>query len=177
MTAFTRRRASAAAVVLLLVGGVVWCAQAIRKAERPSGNDLVSYLASSTALYSGSDPYNTGSQFPYIYPLLLATLIRPLAELPPRTVAVLWFMLSSVCLLYVVNAAARCPGRARTFGVLALAGVVAVFGDVIQNELLNGQVNLLVLALVVASVRLANRPHAAPALLGAAIALKSQAHS
>ncbi len=32
--------------------------------------------------------------------------------------------------------------------------------------------NLLVLALVVASVRLANRPHAAPALLGAAIALK-----
>ena len=91
---------------------VVWCAQAIRKAERPSGNDLVSYLASSTALYSGSDPYNTGSQFPYIYPLLLATLIRPLAELPPRTVAVLWFMLSSACLLSVVNAAARCPGRA-----------------------------------------------------------------
>ncbi len=133
MTAFTRRRASAAAVVLLLVGGVVWCAQAIRKAERPSGDDLVSYLASSTALYSGSDPYNTGSQFPYIYPLLLATLIRPLAELPPRTVAVLWFMLSSACLLYVVNAAARCPGRARTFGVLALAGVVAVFGDVIHR--------------------------------------------
>jgi alpha-1,2-mannosyltransferase len=51
--------------------------------------------------------------------------------------------------------------------------VVAVFGDVLQNEFLNGQVNLIVLALAAAAIHVGGRhPRLAGPLLGAAIALK-----
>ncbi len=166
-------RATFVAVALLAALAVIWCGQTIRKAERSSGNDLVGYLAASKALYAQQDPYHLPDRFPYIYPLFLATVIRPLASLPVRAASVAWFVLQWACLIYVLRAARLRFGRHEVSGAAAIVILVAIFGDVLQIEFLNGQVNLIVLCLVVASVALAEaRPSIAPALLGAAIAIK-----
>lgn len=166
-------RANFVALALLIAIAVVWCAQSVDKAERSTGNDLVGYLDASRALYAKQDPYRIADRFPYIYPLFLATIVRPLTWLPVRTASVLWYVLQWGCLLYVLHSARlRIRGR-ELAGVSAIAIVVAVFGDVLQIEFLNGQVNLIVVALVVASVWLADRRTVvAPALLGAAMAIK-----
>ena len=166
-------RATVLAFVLLVAVGVVWCGQTVRKAERSTGNDLVGYLAASEALYTAQDPYHLPDRFPYIYPLFLATLLRPLSLVDVRTATVVWFALECACLVFILRRARLRVGRLDVSGVVAAACVVAVFGDVLQLEFLNGQVNLVVVALIVASVQFADRrPHLAPALLGAAIAIK-----
>ena len=166
-------RATIVAVALLAALAVIWCGQTIRKAERSTGNDLVGYLAASKALYAQQDPYHLPDRFPYIYPLFLATVIRPLASLPVRAASVAWFALQWACLIYVLRAARLRFGPREVTGAVAILILVAIFGDVLQIEFLNGQVNLIVLCLVVASVALAEaRPSIAPALLGAAIAIK-----
>lgn len=166
-------RATIVALALLAAVAVIWCGQTIRKAERSTGNDLVGYLAASEALYAQQDPYRLPDRFPYIYPLFLATIVRPLAALPLRAASVLWFALECACLAFVLRFARLRFGDRELTGAVAIVFLVAVFGDVLQLELLNGQVNLLVLCLVVASVHIADsRPRIAPALLGAAIAIK-----
>ena len=82
-------------------GRRVWCGQAVRKAERSTGNDLIGYLAASEALYAQEDPYHLPGQFPYIYPLFLATVVRPLASLSARSATIAWFALQWLCLLYI----------------------------------------------------------------------------
>ena len=166
-------RATLVAVALLAALAVIWCGQTIRKAERSTGNDLVGYLAASKALYAQQDPYHLPDRFPYIYPLFLATVIRPLASLPVRAASVAWFVLQWACLMYVLRAARLRFGRREVTGAVAIMILVAIFGDALQIEFLNGQVNLIVVCLIVASVALADaRPSIAPALLGAAIAIK-----
>jgi hypothetical protein len=159
------------AAVLLLAAALVWGAQTVRKAERAGGNDLSGYLAASHALYSGGDPYHLPGPFPYIYPLFLATVIKPLAAVPLRAASVIWFVLQAACLVFVLGGARLRLRRVALTGAAAMAVLVAIFGDVLQIELLNGQVNLIVVALVVAAV-LANAAVVAGLLLGAAIALK-----
>lgn len=158
---------------LLLTVAAIWCAQAIGKAERRSGNDLVGYLEASRALYAGADPYHLPDRFPYIYPLFLAAVIRPLAAVPLPLATIVWFAFQSACLWYVLRTAGSHAGVHDADRAAAAAAIVAVFGDVLQNEFLNGQVNLIVLALSVAAIHLTDRkPHVASALLGAAIAVK-----
>ena len=169
------------AAVLLLVFALVWCSQAVRKAERRTGNDLVGYLEASRALYAGGDPYHLPDRFPYIYPLFLAAILRPLAALPVRVASVMWFAIQALCLWCVVRIVAASLARDapvpewpthRGLPVLA-AVVIAVFGDVLQNEFLNGQVNVIVLAFALGAIASISRhPHLAALSLGCAIALK-----
>jgi hypothetical protein len=173
MSAARQRTVRAALILLFIAAGVVWCSQAIRKAERRYGNDLTGYLAASRALYAGADPYHLPDRFPYIYPLFLAAVIRPLASVPAPVASVFWFVLQSACLWYVIRTAGAHAGLPGTDRLIAAAAIVAVFGDVLQNEFLNGQVNLIVLALAVAAVHLTERkPRIAAALLGIAVAVK-----
>jgi hypothetical protein len=163
----------AALIVLFVAAAIIWCSQAIRKAERQYGNDLTGYLAASRALYAGADPYHLPDRFPYIYPLFLAAVIRPLASVPTPVATVLWFALQSACLWYVIRRAGTHARVADADRVVVAAAIVAVFGDVLQNEFLNGQVNIIVLALAVAAVHLAERrPRVAAALLAVAVAVK-----
>jgi alpha-1,2-mannosyltransferase len=162
-----------AVLVLITAAASVWCLQAVRKAERRSGNDLVGYLEASRALYAGGDPYHLPDRFPYIYPLFLAAAVRPLASFPVPVASVTWFALQAGCLWYVLRTAGMHAGIDKADRVVAAAVIVAVFGDVVQSEFLNGQVNVIVLALAVAAIHLTNtRPWTAALLLGAAIAVK-----
>jgi alpha-1,2-mannosyltransferase len=161
------------AILLLAAAATVWSVQAVRKAERSTGNDLVGYLAASEALYGGADPYRVPDRFPYIYPLCLAAAIYPLSALSVPAASVIWSLIQLACLACILRSGRLARGLPLgEFAILA-ALLVAVFGDVLQNEFANGQVNLLVLALALAGVRLELRsPYLGPLLLGAAIAVK-----
>ena len=161
------------AILLLAAAATVWSAQAVRKAERSTGNDLVGYLAASEALYGGADPYRVPDRFPYIYPLFFAAAIYPLSALSVPAASVIWSLIQLACLAYILRSGRLARGLPLgEFAILA-ALLVAVFGDVLQNELANGQVNLVVLALALGGVRLETRwPYLGPLLLGAAIAVK-----
>jgi alpha-1,2-mannosyltransferase len=167
-------RGGAVLAILLLAGAAtVWCVQGVRKAERSTGNDLVGYLAASEALYGGADPYRVPDGFPYIYPLFLAAAIYPLSAVSVPAASVTWFLIQLTCLAYILRTGRLARGLPLGEFAILTAIVVAVFGDVLQSEFANGQVNLLVLALALAGVRLETRsPHLGPLLLGAAIAVK-----
>jgi hypothetical protein len=84
------RRASVVVLGLLVL---LFAVQTWRKAYRPDGNDLTSYLAASRALAEGSNPYEVDTPFPYIYPLFPALALIPLAKAPYGAAVLLWFAL------------------------------------------------------------------------------------
>ncbi len=170
----SRILATAAIVATVVLGAQTW-----HKAFRPGGNDLTSYLLSARALWDGESPYGLDTPFPYIYPLFLAFAMGPLVLLPYGAAVIGWFAASVAALGVVLR---RTAGSA-----LAAAAAVLVTFNVIQNNLLNGQVNLFVVLCCVVAVASAAPPEGghyvgaashhrraltAGAWLGAAIALK-----
>ncbi len=118
------------------------------KASREGGYDFTSYLISSNALLTGSNPYLTNSPFPYIYPLFLASVLVPFTYLPYTINIIIWFILNvSACLLtlhflqkqYLSNSTVTI-----NFLFILFLTVILIF-DPLQNNLLNGQVNFIVL--------------------------------
>jgi len=165
------RRASVVALAFLVL---LFAVQTWRKAYRSDGNDLTSYLAASRALAEGSNPYEVDTPFPYIYPLFPALALIPLAKTPYGAAVVLWFALSIAALTWVFAWIARREdpeGRARDAVPIA-AIVLILLTEVVQNNLLNGQVNFVVLACSVAAVRAGSTGFTSSAWWGVAIATK-----
>ena len=150
-----------------LVATVVLAAQTWHKAFRTDGNDLTSYLLSARALWNGRSPYGLPTPFPYIYPLFLAFAMIPLAVLPYGVAVVGWFAASIAALAAILR-------RFGSGSALAIAAAVVVAFGVIQNNLLNGQVNFLVVLCCVLSIAAAQkkRETGSGLWLGAGIALK-----
>lgn len=165
------RRASVVALCLL---ALLFAVQTWRKAYRPDGNDLTSYLAASHALAEGSNPYAVDTPFPYIYPLFPALALIPLAKAPYGAAVLLWFALSIAALAWVLAWIARREdpeGRARDAVPIAAIALI-LLTEVVQNNLLNGQVNFVVLACSVAAIRAGSTGFTSAAWWGAAIATK-----
>ena len=163
--------AAAAVVATAVLGAQTW-----HKAFRPGGNDLTSYLLSARALWDGQSPYGLDTPFPYIYPLFLAFAIVPLAILPYGAAVIGWFAASVAALGAILLGPTKLGtsegGRRWTSGsAVAAAAAVLVTFNVIQNNLLNGQVNFFVVLCCALAVK-QTRAIAAGAWLGAAIALK-----
>src|SRR5262245_60539529 len=74
--------------------------------------DFTVYTEAPRALYGGKDPYEARSPrgWRYVYPPLLAVLVRPLLDLPVEDAAFLWFLLSAAALAWAVGATARAIG-------------------------------------------------------------------
>jgi alpha-1,2-mannosyltransferase len=165
------RRASAIALALLVL---LFAVQTWRKAHRPDGNDLTSYLAASRALVDGTNPYEVATPFPYIYPLFSALVLIPLTVVPYGVAVLLWFALSIAALAWVLVRVARREdpgGRARDAVPIA-AVVLILLAEIVQNNLLNGQVNFVVLAFCMAAILAGSTALASAGWLGAAIATK-----
>jgi hypothetical protein len=165
------RRASVVVLGLLVL---LFAVQTWRKAYRPDGNDLTSYLAASRALAEGSNPYEVDTPFPYIYPLFPALALIPLAKAPYGAAVLLWFALSIAALAWVLAWIARREdpeGRARDAVPIA-AIVLILLTEVVQNNLLNGQVNFVVLACCLAAIRAGSTGFTSAAWWGVAIATK-----
>src|SRR3954463_6938278 len=151
--------------------------QAETKALRPIGNDFTAYVDAARALAHGQNPYLASERFPYSYPLTLAWLLIPLSYFPLWLPTAGWFAVSVYAYWRLVKVAAvgedgRVP---LSGGPIALAIVMAVaLLQIVQNELLNGQVNLVVCAISLAAITLSQRGKPVPAamLWGSGIALK-----
>jgi len=159
----------------ILLGGVL-LAQAEAKALRSFGNDFTAYLAAASALAAGANPYLVSPRFPYSYPLTLAWLFVPLTALPIWLAAAAWFGASLAAYWRLVREAAVAGGRQLSAcETVALAAIVAVaLLQILQNELLNGQINLAVAAITLAAAALSERGRPVPAamLWGLGVALK-----
>jgi hypothetical protein len=155
----------------------------------PDSYDFAAYYVAARALSQGGSPYQPASMeraaregatqiaFPrYIYPPVLAALLRPLAVLPFDTARMGWYLLNLMLLVVSVALLARRLGLRRRllWGCLA---ALALFPPV-YDTLLLGQVNMVLLACFTAAlVLLKARPNRAAEIgaglaLGLAIAIK-----
>lgn len=159
---------------LVLLG--VLLAQAETKALRSFGNDFTAYLDAARALAGGANPYLASERFPYSYPLALAWMLVPLLLVPIWLAAAAWFGVTLFAYWRVVNQSAAAGERRLTrCEAVALAVIVAVaLLQIVQNELLNGQVNMAVAAIALGSIALSARGRPVPAALvwGLGVALK-----
>jgi hypothetical protein len=138
--------AAAALVATVVLGAQTW-----HKAFRADGNDLTSYLLSAQALWDGHSPYGLETPFPYLYPLFLAFAIGPLTLLPYGAAVIAWFAASVAALGIVLK-------RWSHGSELAMAAAVLVTFNIIQNNLLNGQVNFLVVLCCLMSIDVGRVP-------------------
>ena len=150
--------------------------QTLGKAYREGGYDFTSYLLSSAALFNGSNPYTTGSPFPFVYPLFPCVLLFPLTLLPYWFSATLWFI-GSVAALYAsgITLLRLLPSSLSTRHSVAVCLIpFLILVNVIQNNLLNGQINFLVLLLSVLFLKyyLDSRRVLAALMLSLAISIK-----
>jgi hypothetical protein len=159
----------------IVLGGIL-LAQAETKALRSFGNDFTAYLDAARALAGGGNPYLASERFPYSYPLTLAWMLVPLLLAPIWLAAAVWFGATVFSYWRVVNHSAVAGAQRLTrCEPVALAVIVAVvLLQIVQNELLNGQINLAVAAIALGSIALSERrrPVAAAALWGLGVALK-----
>jgi hypothetical protein len=142
-----------------------------------SGNDFDVYRAAAHAVATGADPYavDVGPNLVYRYPPTLAVALAPFDGVSRSVAGGAWVVLQLAGLLALIAGTAAMAGRGRVAaGLPAVAVGVAALFAVIDNDLLNGQVNALVLALLVAAWRRAGpAPAVAGLTLSLAIALKA----
>jgi hypothetical protein len=115
--------------------------------------DFHVYYQASRVLGRGEDIYLAGISPPYIYPPLLAILVLPLSALYVTTATIIWKLLQHVCLVAAGWLLARLlPATIRPLlvGVLFLTWLTAP----VQTEIRVGQVNSLILLLIVGALYL-----------------------
>jgi alpha-1,2-mannosyltransferase len=176
---FANRYVRGVAVALLLIAVAVLLAQTFRRANRVDGYDFTSYLQSAEALLGGDSPYDTGSPFPYVYPMFLAFALIPLTFVPHGLANLIWFAAGVVALFLSVRIVLQLLrdryGAAWHNSCLApVAVVLLMLLGPIQNNLLNGQVNFIVLFLSVLFLKylLDGRTSLASLSLAMAISIK-----
>lgn len=173
----TRGLARLALIVVFVALSLAYLAIVIyRKLPASSGPiDFLVYYQAAAALNAGRSPYGVPG---FIYPPAFATMLRPLALLPPGIAAALWFLLSLGSLLLSVRlllGVARIPRSplARWTGALFCLSPPVVY------TLVLGQINLVLLALFASALALGLRAPSTGArearvglLLGCAAAIK-----
>lgn len=157
----------------------VFLVQMYGKAYRDSGYDFTSYLLSAKALLQGENPFKTDTSFTYSYPLFLAFILIPLTFVPYWLANLLWFGIGVTSLLGAIVVLVRpittqinTRWGSHIFPVIALT--LFLFIGVIQNNLLNGQANALVLLLCALFLKFHQEGKALPSslCLAAAAAIK-----
>lgn len=120
----------------------------IQMLSRAGNNDFTSYILSSKALLEKTNPYDTESVFPYVYPLTLAFLLIPFAYMPVIFLQVAWFMLN-VFFLYKIFVWTFDQLSIKTDNgkYIFILFFVIISLNIFQNNLLNGQINVTVLFL------------------------------
>ena len=150
-----RERPVQIAVALLSLAILAVCLKGtFERAYRPDGYDVHCFLATARAVRAGANPYQLDLPIPYNYPLLACTAAVPLTFLPEPIVHGGWFLATLAAWACVVGLLVH---RLRPFKAdrwrpelwLPLGfGSLLLFGP-IQNHLLNGQTDALVLLLCV----------------------------
>ncbi len=131
--------------------------------------DLAVYLAAARAVEDGGDPYRAESPrgWRYVYPPLLAILVRPLLRLDVPDAALVFYALSVLALALSVVWIARAVGPPPGGRAAALATLAA--SPFLLQTLQRGQVTILLLATVAGALALLLRRR--DALAGVVLAL------
>jgi uncharacterized membrane protein len=135
-------------LVILILIFTTLSFQTFGRAFREGGYDFTSYLLSSETFWNGGNPYLTQSSYPYIYPLFLAVVFIPFVYLKPVLSDSL-FLMANMYLLFnsffqIIKYFIR--EKFSLSGLILPSLVLTVFLlEVIQNNLLNGQINIAVL--------------------------------
>ena len=171
----TGRRSATVAIGVLALLAVVLAIQWWTK--RPLANDLTTYLNASRGFWSGENPYLVTDPAPFVYPLFLCVALWPLAQLPVWVAGVAWLLGSIAAAALTIYLLARLAGAQRDRLPAAFVSAAIVFvllADVVQNNIVNGQVNFVVLACCAAFAWQwhRERPVLASVWLAAAIAAK-----
>jgi hypothetical protein len=136
--------------------------------------DFTVYTSASRALFAGEDPYEARSPrgWRYVYPPLLAIVVRPLLALPVEDAATVWYGLSALALALAVVATARAIGPPAGSRAAAVAALLCA-GFLVQT-FQRGQVTVLLLALQAGAILafLRGRDLTAGLLLAAGVALR-----
>lgn len=152
--------------------------QTFGRALREGGYDFTSYLLSSEAFWSGNNPYLTGSPYPYIYPLFLTVVLIPFTFLPAVLADSLFLLLNIILLFYSFITVVKYYVKEKLLPVENLAlpflALTIFLLEVIQNNLLNGQINIIVLFLTILFLvfYLKEKPIESSIFLSMAIAIK-----
>lgn len=162
---------------LLFAFNILLLFQSYRKAYRPIGYDLSSYLLSAEAFLNGANPYQTNTVFPFIYPLFLCVVLVPLSLLPYWLSVFLWFAANLAALFFSVKIFLRLhygAGLSRQRFLLFFSLSFFMLYEIISNNFLNGQINMLVLFLCIVFLHyyLKQKKGKAGWLLAAAIVIK-----
>ena len=165
-------------IVILFVPGIYLTLADLLPA--PHQEDFGAYYLAALALAGGESPFDANvasrlanaagvdSHSPYIYPPLLAVVIRPLTALPYRVAALVWILMSAAALfaaLWLLRPVVQIPWR--IYGWVCAA---ALFLPSAHHTLQHGQITNLLLLLIVVGV-LGSGP-AGAVWLGVASALK-----
>lgn len=135
--------------------------------------DLQVYRAGGEHLLDHRPLYAGGVllDLPFVYPPVAAVLFVPLALLPVPLLKILWTALGVALLVLVVRRAAALAGAALRPGTVALLVAAALWLDPVRTTFYLGQINVVLLALVL--LDLTGRPSRwRGAGLGLAAALK-----
>ncbi len=182
MNLFHNSKVNFAVLLVTLVVVILFFIQMYGKANREGGYDFSSYLLSSKALLNGTNPYHTGSPYTFIYPLYLPVLLIPLALSPYWLANAVWFLINIGSLLTALACIVSVGRSSLSYdwlmykdkAFLPIFIVFLLFLNTIQNNLLNGQVNFLVICLCSAFCYyyLTQRDVMAALMLASAIAIK-----
>ncbi|RZQ61519.1 glycosyltransferase 87 family protein [Amycolatopsis suaedae] len=140
--------------------------------------DLQVYRFGVAALFSGADLYGelaattAGIWLPFIYPPFAALVLAPLAALPWPVAAALVTLASVAALALTCHVVARRLWPAAPAGPLAAAVPVALLCEPVRSTLGFGQVNLWLMAMVVADCLLPRTRWPRGLLVGLAVAIK-----
>jgi alpha-1,2-mannosyltransferase len=116
--------------------------------------DLEVYRAGGRYLLDGQPLYEHGvvlDLLPFVYPPVAAVLFAPLAFLPMPVLKVAWTALGLVLLAYLARRCARAvgvPAGRPTAAVVVLVTALATWLDPVRTTLYLGQINIVLLALV-----------------------------
>ena len=150
-------RILSALILLLFLPGVYLTLADLTPA--PHQEDFGAYYIAARALASGESPFNAqaaarlavaaGVEYhsPYIYPPLLALLLRPLAALPYSVAAAVWFVLSAGALLaalWLLRPLVQLPWR--IYGWVCAS---TFFLPPVHHTLQHGQITHFLLLLIV----------------------------
>jgi hypothetical protein len=148
---FFSRRGLTLSLSLSLLILLIYLIQMYGKAYRENGYDFTSYLLSSEAFFAGTNHYQTGGPFPFIYPLFLCVVLFPLASLPYWFSNAVWFSLNVSALYLSTLVLLKLYLDSLSYKEITALFLVpfVILTNVFQNNLLNGQVNFIVLLLCV----------------------------
>ena len=130
-------------------------------------SDFLNYFKAAKALTDGRSPFSAPG---FDYPPALALVVVPLVPLGMQAARWVWFVLSHACLLGAAALLWRRLGGDRV-ALLAVALVWGLGGTIAENLAL-GQVNPLLLLLVVVSLGTGSSPVGRSLAIGGASALK-----